>query len=120
MPGRDAGEPPRNKGPSTSRASSAVQLARFGIIICRSTGALLGDGGRNGQPENVAPLRAVPAARGQEQPFISLLFLDTLGQVGRARMLNRLLASTVQNGTLTLIAPGGQRTRFGEGEPQIG
>ena len=35
-------------------------------------------------------------------------------------MLNRLLASIVKSGTLTLTAPGGRRERYGEGEPEIG
>jgi cyclopropane-fatty-acyl-phospholipid synthase len=35
-------------------------------------------------------------------------------------MINRLLASVVKTGTLTLILPGGRRAHFGQGQPEIG
>jgi cyclopropane-fatty-acyl-phospholipid synthase len=35
-------------------------------------------------------------------------------------MLNRLLASIVQTGTLRVTAPDGHLTRFGKGDPEIG
>jgi len=35
-------------------------------------------------------------------------------------MLNRLLASTIKTGTLTIRTPGGRTSRFGTGKPEIG
>jgi hypothetical protein len=72
-------------------------------------------------PKCRAGLRGTRTMQGQEPPFIFLLILDTLGSLeGKGCMLNRLLASLVKTGTLTVTAPDGRSARFGQGDPQLG